>query len=64
MDGVDADMTKLGGAALTWLVPLALLAGWQFASATGALPARILPAPLAVVSAAAELSASGVLWEN
>lgn len=54
----------LGDAVLTALVPLGLLAGWQVASMTGALPARILPAPTAVFDAALELSASGALWEN
>jgi sulfonate transport system permease protein len=51
-------------AALTWAVPLALLAAWQVASSMGILPARILPAPSAVVQAAVELSASGALWQN
>ena len=54
----------LGEAALTAAVPLGLLAAWQIASMTGALPARILPAPTAVFNAFMELSASGALWEN
>jgi sulfonate transport system permease protein len=57
-------MSRAANAALTWSVPLALLAAWQIASMTGVLPARILPAPTAVFTAGAELSASGALWEN
>lgn len=47
-----------------WLVPLALLAVWQFASQAGWLSSRILPEPLAVLRAAWELGASGELWEH
>ncbi len=57
-------MNRALDAALTWAVPLALLAAWQVASSIGILPARILPAPSAVVQAAVELSASGALWQN
>jgi len=57
-------MNRTLDAALTWAVPLALLAAWQVASSMGILPARILPAPSAVVQAAVELSASGALWQN
>jgi sulfonate transport system permease protein len=57
-------MNRTLDAALTWAVPLALLAAWQVASSLGILPARILPAPSAVAQAAVELSASGALWQN
>ena len=49
---------------LPWAVPLGLLAAWQLASATGALPALVLPAPSAVLSAAAKLTRSGELPAN
>jgi sulfonate transport system permease protein len=57
-------MSRVTGAVQAWLLPLTLLASWQIASMTGALPARILPAPTSVFSAFMELSGSGVLWEN
>jgi sulfonate transport system permease protein len=57
-------MSRTADIALTWAVPLALLAAWQIASSLGILPARILPAPTAVAQAAVELSASGALWQN
>lgn len=57
-------MTAWRDTALTWSVPLALLAAWQIASSLGVLPSRILPAPSAVFGAALALSESGVLWEN
>ena len=45
-------------------VPLGLLAAWQIASATGALPALVLPAPSAVAAAAVGLTRSGELPLN
>jgi sulfonate transport system permease protein len=47
-----------------WLVPLAILVAWELAARTGGLSARILPEPLAVVSAAWALVQSGDLWAN
>ena len=49
---------------LPWAVPLGLLAAWQLASVTGALPALVLPAPSAVIGAAARLTRSGELPAN
>ena len=49
---------------LPWAVPIGLLAAWQLASATGALPALVLPAPSAVLAAAARLTRSGELPAN
>lgn len=49
---------------LPWAVPLALLLAWQLASATGALPALVLPAPSAVLGAAVKLTSSGELPAN
>ncbi len=46
---------------LPWLLPLALLALWQLASALGWLSTRVLPSPLSVLAAARELAASGEL---
>ena len=51
-------------AALSWVVPLGLVGLWQIASMTGLLPARILPAPTAVVEAAMRLIANGQLQSN
>lgn len=47
-----------------WLVPIALLAAWEFASRSGSLSSRVLPEPLAVVKAAVSLAKSGDLWTN
>lgn len=57
-------MTGWRDAALTWIVPVVLLAAWQLSAMTGTLPSRVLPAPTAVIQAAVELSHSGVLWTN
>ena len=50
--------------ALPWLVPLALLIVWQWASFQGVLPARFLPSPRAILKSFIELSASGELWTH
>ena len=44
-----------------WLVPIAVIVGWEIASRTGWLSSRILPEPFAVATAAWGLLASGVL---
>ncbi len=49
---------------LPWLVPVALIAVWQVASAQGWLSSRVLPAPLDVVTAAWRLAESGELWTH
>lgn len=49
---------------LSLFVPVLLLTIWQVAATRGILPARILPAPLAVVAAAQKLIASGDLWRH
>ncbi len=46
---------------LPWLVPVALIAGWQVASSQGWISSRVLPAPLDVVTAAWRLAESGEL---
>lgn len=45
------------------ILPLALLAGWQLTSATGAVPAYRLPSPASVVQAAFDMGASGLLGQ-
>lgn len=42
-----------------WLLPLAILLGWQLASSTGWLSTRVLPEPWAVLKAFWQLAASG-----
>lgn len=49
---------------LPWLVPLALIVGWQIASSLGWLSSRVLPAPLDVLQAAWNLAQSGELWTH
>lgn len=48
----------------SWLVPLLLLAIWQWSAASGYLSARILPEPLAVFKAFWQLCQSGELWQH
>ncbi|RSV15071.1 ABC transporter permease subunit [Sphingomonas sp. ABOLG] len=45
-------------------LPVLLLATWQLASTTGALPATILPAPTAVIDVGGELIRDGTLIAN
>lgn len=47
---------------LAWALPLALIIVWQISSQVGWLSSRILPEPLAVLSAAWKLALSGELW--
>jgi ABC-type nitrate/sulfonate/bicarbonate transport system permease component len=47
-----------------WLAFAAILAGWQVASATGALPALLMPSPMAVLSALGDLVRSGEIWKH
>lgn len=47
-----------------WLLPAAIVAIWQIASATGWLSSRILPSPEGVVEAFWSLSVSGELWQH
>ena len=47
-----------------WIVPAAVLAIWELASAAGWLSTRILPEPLAVLKAAWGLALSGELWKH
>ncbi len=50
--------------ALPWLVPIALLIVWQWASSTGRLPSRFLPSPRAILKSFVELRSSGELWTH
>ncbi len=45
-------------------MPLSILAGWSWVSATGVIPTHRLPSPEAVVLAAADLAQRGVLFED
>ncbi len=55
---------RLTAAVSGWIVPLALLALWQAASASGYLASNILPAPANVGAAGLRLLRSGELAEN
>ncbi|MDP2017368.1 aliphatic sulfonate ABC transporter permease SsuC [Hydrogenophaga sp.] len=50
--------------ALPWLVPTLLVVLWQLSSSFGWLSTRVLPAPLAVVTAFWALAVSGELWTH
>jgi sulfonate transport system permease protein len=62
MPSVTPPYKRLQTALLPWLLPICILALWQFAAQVGWLSSRILPEPLAVIRAAIRLSASGELW--
>ena len=49
---------------LPWVLPVLLVTVWQISAQLGWLSTRILPAPLAVLQAAAALSDSGELWRH
>jgi len=49
---------------LPWLLPVLLIATWQFLCSTGRLPASVLPAPLDVVRAAWALALRGELQRD
>jgi sulfonate transport system permease protein len=47
-----------------WVLPILVISAWQISAQAGWLSTRVLPAPLAVLKAAATLSASGELWQH
>lgn len=47
-----------------WLLPAAIIAGWEAASRAGLIPANVLPAPSAVAEAFWRLTLSGELVRN
>jgi sulfonate transport system permease protein len=55
---------RLGGVALGVLVPLAVLAAWQLATAAEMFTPSQLPQPLSVLSALGELVRRGELWQH
>ncbi len=54
----------VGQRLLPWALPVGLIAVWQMASSLGWLSSRVLPAPWAVLQAAAGLAVSGELWQH
>lgn len=62
---MNAKQNKIDwSASVPWLLPIGLLAFWQIAAQTGWLSTRVLPAPWDVAKAAADLAASGELWQH
>jgi sulfonate transport system permease protein len=57
---VHAGLSRLA----PWVLPLTLVALWQFAAQSGWLSSRILPEPLAVAKAFWALTISGELWTH
>lgn len=55
-------LTSAARRLLPWLVPIALLLGWQLAAQSGWLSSRILPEPLAVAKAFWNLLVTGEIW--
>ena len=57
-------LIRFGRGAAGWLLPLAILLGWETASRAGLIAANVLPAPSAVAEAFWRLLLSGELIEN
>lgn len=55
---------RLKNTLIPWLVPALLVAIWQVLSTLGWIPARILPAPAAIVLAGIQLAQSGELFTH
>ncbi|TPK90977.1 MULTISPECIES: ABC transporter permease subunit [unclassified Mesorhizobium] len=53
-----------GNSLAGWLLPAAIIAGWEIASRAGLIPANVLPAPSAVAEAFWRLTLSGELIRN
>jgi sulfonate transport system permease protein len=59
---LSARLVRNGAAG--WLLPAAIIAGWEAASRAGLIPANVLPAPSAVAEAFWRLTVSGELIRN
>jgi sulfonate transport system permease protein len=55
---------RLRNTAVPWLLPVAILLGWQAAVSAGLVSNRFMPAPLDVVRAGWEAGRTGELWTN
>jgi len=64
LNGTKAFAASVAKRLIPWLVPVGLIVAWQIASSLGWLSTRVLPAPIDVVKAAWNLSASGELWTH
>ena len=64
----DSTKWSWSSALVPWLVPIALIAGWQGASLVGWLPGNVVPSPLSVLLAGLHLAQTGELavhlWES
>ncbi len=49
---------------LPWIVPVLILAAWEYAARAGLLSVSVLPEPWAVIKAAWHLAQTGELWSN
>ncbi|MBB3212478.1 sulfonate transport system permease protein [Herbaspirillum sp. Sphag1AN] len=54
----------IGSQLLAWALPVALIVIWEIAARVGWLSSRILPEPLAILSAAWNLAVTGELWTH
>ncbi|MFO1105102.1 MAG: ABC transporter permease subunit [Amaricoccus sp.] len=57
-------MTRLARGSVGWLLPAAILVGWELLARAGIISANVLPAPSAVVAAFWRLLLSGELARN
>jgi sulfonate transport system permease protein len=55
---------KLWRIAIPWVLPVVVLAAWEYTARVGILSTRVLPEPWAVVKAAWHLTTTGELWKN
>ena len=57
-------LSRLRDATVPWLLPAALVIGWQAAVSTGLVSNRFMPAPLDVLRAGYDAARTGELWTN
>jgi sulfonate transport system permease protein len=57
-------LAKLGSRGLGWILPLAVLALWQFCDGRGWISPQVLPSPRFVLDTLRDLASSGDLWTN
>ncbi len=62
--GLRPSFRQLGGAAIGWLLPVALIVLWEVLSRIGFIRSNVLPPPSAVAVALGKVIASGELFEN
>lgn len=64
MSQLNQSVVQVRNAIMPWVLPVAILLGWELAAHFGWLSSRILPEPSAVLRAGFSLAVSGELWQH